>query len=274
VSEPVRASEIGSARNVEFIRSIQPILELYCRYFRAEVRCFDRLPRTGPFLMVGNHSGGQFTPDLPVLLSHWWRVRGIEEPVYALFHTFFLDLPGVGPTMAKAGGLEAGHGNAETVLNRGGVVIVLPGGDREVFRPWSERNKIDFGGRTGFVRLALRTRVPVVPFVSVGAHETLLVLSRGERIARLLRLDKMFRTKVWPIVVGPPTGIGIGGMPTLPLPAKITTEVLDPFDWPSEYGPEAADDDDLVEKLADQVTGTMQSALDDLAAERRFPVIG
>ena len=265
---------VETGRDPEFIRSVQPALDLYCKYFRAEVRGFDRLPPTGPFLLVGNHNGGQWAPDLPVLMSRWWRERGVEEPVYALFHSFFLAIPGVGPTMVKAGGLEAAHGNAETILNRGGVVIVFPGGDHEVFRPWWERNKIEFDGRNGFIRLALRTRVPVVPFVSAGAHETLVVLARGQRIAKTLRLDKLFRTKVWPVVVGPPWGIGIGGLPTLPLPAKITTEVLDPLDWPSEYGPEAAEDDEVVAKLYDQITGTMQSALDALAAERRFPIVG
>ena len=100
----------GSARDPAFLRSARPILELYASYFRPEVRGFDRLPERGPFLVVGNHSGGQTPPDLPVLLTSWWRERGEEEPVYALFHSFFLGLPGVGPLMARAGAVEAGRG--------------------------------------------------------------------------------------------------------------------------------------------------------------------
>ena len=97
-------------------------------YFRPEVRGFERLPPRGPFLVVGNHSGGQTPPDLPVLLTAWWRERGEEEPVYALFHSFFFGLPGVGPAMARAGAIEAGPAEAEAILRSGGILIDYPGG--------------------------------------------------------------------------------------------------------------------------------------------------
>src|SRR3954466_16413987 len=108
---------VGRARSGGFIRSARPMLETFARYFRPEVRGFDNLPAKGPFLVVGNHSGGQMAPDLPILLTAWWRTRGIEEPVYALFHSTFLAIPGIGTTMARAGGVEAARGNAETLLN-------------------------------------------------------------------------------------------------------------------------------------------------------------
>jgi len=237
------------------------------------VRGFDRLPEQGPFLVVGNHSGGQWAPDLPILFTKWWDERGVDEPVYSLFHTFFLGLPGMGPLMSRAGAMEAGHGNAEAVLNDGGIVVVFPGGDHEVFRPWRERNQIEFNGRSGFVRLALRTQVPIVPFVSVGAHESIIVLTRGERIARTLGLQR-FRLKVYPLVVAPPFGVMPGAAPALPLPAKITMELGPVIDWRDEHGPEAADDDTVVDRLYDQVVGQMQATLDRLAAERRFPILG
>jgi 1-acyl-sn-glycerol-3-phosphate acyltransferase len=205
--------DIGAARDPAFLRAARPILELYTRYFRAEVRGWDRVPDQGPFLVVGNHSGGQAPPDIPVLLTAWWRERGDEEPIYALFHSFFLALPGMGPLMAKAGAIEAGNEGAEAILEGGNILIVYPGGDHEVFRPWSERNRIDFGGRRGLVRLALRTRVPVVPAVSIGAHETLVVLSRGGTLARWMRLDRLMRAKVMPLVFGPPFGVVPGATP-------------------------------------------------------------
>jgi len=263
-----------SVRDPAFLRRARPALELFASWFRSEVRGFDRLPAHGPFLVVGNHSGGQAPPDLPVLLTAWWRERGTEEPVYALFHSFFLGLPGVGPVMRRAGALEAGPAAAEAVLRSGAVLIDFPGGDYEVFRPWRERNRIEFGGRLGFVRLALRTGVPVVPAVSVGAHETLVVLARGEALAHLLRLDDLFRIKVMPLVFGPPFGLVPGGIPTLPLPAKITVELGEPIDWVARYGPEAAGDDEIVRACYAEITGTMQSTLDRLAARRRLPVLG
>ena len=192
-------ASVGALRDPAFLHSVRPLLERYVAWFRPEVRGFERLPEHGPFLVVGNHSGGQTPPDIPVLLTAWWRERGEAEPIYALFHSFFLGLPGLGPTMARAGAIEAGPAAGEAVLRSGGILLDYPGGDHEVFRPWRDRNRIDFCGRLGFVRLALRTQVPVVPAVSIGAHETLVVLTRGERLARLLRFDKLFRVKVMPL---------------------------------------------------------------------------
>lgn len=265
---------VGSARDPAFLRAARPVLERYVSWFRPRVRGFERVPASGPFLVVGNHSGGQMPPDIPVLLTAWWRERGERDPVYALFHSFFLGLPGVGPAMARAGAVEASPVSAEAILRGGGILLDYPGGDHEVFRPWSQRNRIDFGGRLGFVRLALRTGVPVVPAVSVGAHETLVVLSRGEWAARLLGLDRRFRIKVMPLVLGPPFGVVPGGIPTFPLPARITVELLEPLRWSERYGPEAADDDAVVRGCYDELTGLMQATLDRLAAERRFPVLG
>ena len=267
-------SRVGSARDPAFLRAVRPILECFASYFRSEVRGFERLPPQGPFLVVGNHSGGQTPPDLPVLLTAWWRERGEDEPVYALFHSFFLGLPGVGPVMARAGAVEAGPADAEAILRRGGILIDYPGGDYEVFRPWWQRNRITFGVRAGVVRLALRTQVPIVPAVSVGAHETVIVLARGERVAKLLGFDQRFRIKVMPLVFGPPFGVVPGGIPTWPLPAKITVELCDPIDWTTRYGPEAAQDEIIVQRCYKELTDTMQATLSRLASERRFPILG
>ncbi len=208
------------------------------------------------------------------MLTAWWRRRGEDEPVYALFHSFFLGIPGVGPVMERAGAIEAGREGAESILRGGGILIDYPGGDYEVFRPWRERNRITFGDRIGFVRLALRTQVPVVPAVSVGAHETVIVLARGEWMAKRLGFDRRFRLKVWPLVLGPPFGVVPGGIPTWPLPAKITVELGEPIDWSSRYGPEAAEDEAVVRNCYQELTSTMQTTLDRLAGERRFPILG
>jgi len=264
----------GAERDPAFLRKARPILERFAAYFRSEVRGFDRLPPKGPFLVVANHSGGQIPPDLPVLLTAWWRQRGEDERVYALFHSFFLGLPGVGRVMARAGAVEASPEAAEEILRSGGILIDFPGGDYEVFRPWRERNQIEFGDRLGFVRLALRTGVPVVPAVSIGGQETVIVLARGERVARWLHIDRIFRIKVMPLVAGPPLGIVPGGIPTWPLPSKITVELGEPIDWSGRYGPDSAEDNAVVRSCYEELVQIMQSTLDRLAAERRFPVLG
>jgi len=265
---------VVSTRDAAFLRTVRPVLERFASWFRPEVRGFERLPDHGPFLVIGNHSGGQIPPDLPVLLTAWWRHRGEDEPVYALFHAFLLGMPGVGSALRRAGAVDAVPAAAEQVLRDGGILIDFPGGDYEVFRPWWERNRIEFGGRMGAIRLALRLQVPVVPAVSVGAHETVVVLARGEWVARRLGLDKLFRIKVMPLVFGPPFGLVPGGIPTVPLPARITVELGEPIDWSTRFGPEAAEDDAVVRACYEELTGTMQATLDRLAAERRFPVLG
>jgi 1-acyl-sn-glycerol-3-phosphate acyltransferase len=147
-------------------------------------------------------------------------------------------------------------------------VLVYPGGDWEVHRPVWERNRVDFHGRRGFVRLALETGVPVVPVISAGGQETALFLSRGGALARALRLHRLLRVDVLPISVAAPWGLDVGDLlGHLPLPAKIQIEVLPPLAL------DACDGDD-VGAAYERITQLMQRALDRLAARRRLPVVG
>jgi 1-acyl-sn-glycerol-3-phosphate acyltransferase len=172
--------------------------------------------------------------------------------------------------LRKFGTVAASPKNAETALSSGAALLVYPGGDYEVHRPSWESGKVDFGGRKGFIRLALEQGVPLVPVVSIGGQETALFLSRGEWLARALGLDRAFRLKVLPISFALPWGLNIGDMlGHIPLPAKITIEVLPPIDLRKEFGPEP----DL-DEVYDHVLRQMQETLDALAAERRLPVIG
>jgi len=149
-------------------------------------------------------------------------------------------------------------------------VLVYPGGDYDVFRPSWQGRRIDFGGRKGFVKLAIDENVPIVPVVSIGGQETALFLSRGEHLAKALRLDKMFRLKALSISIALPWGLNIGDMAGhIPLPAKITIEALPPIHLREEFGPEPDADE-----VYDHLVRTMQETLDALGAERRLPLIG
>jgi 1-acyl-sn-glycerol-3-phosphate acyltransferase len=254
-----------TARDPETIRKYQRMIELYVSWYRPEVRGFENLPSKGPFLVVGNHSGGATPPDMPILMTAWWRKRGVEEPVYGLFHSMFLSLPGVKEPLTKFGALEAGWESAERSLTDGNIVLVYPGGDFDAFRPWKDRNKISFAGRNGFIKLALKTGVPIVAAVTHGVQDSILVLSRGERLLGLMPYMKRLRLKVAPVLVGLPWGVSMG-LPTIPLPAKATVQLCPPIDL--GYGPEAADDEEVISKCYEQVTNTMQRVLDELAAER------
>jgi 1-acyl-sn-glycerol-3-phosphate acyltransferase len=258
------------ARDPDYIRDQLPGMWLVASvYFRARVRHLELIPATGPVLLVGNHSGGNMTPDTLVFTLAFSSYFGVERRFHQLAHNLVVLSPGQG-VLRKFGTIAASPSNAREVLSSGAVLLVYPGGDHEVHRPTSERNKVDFARREGFLRLALEADVPLVPVVSIGGQETALFLSRGEWLARLLRLDRMARLKVLPVSLALPWGLNIGDfLGHLPLPAKITIEVLDPIDVRGEYG----DDPDL-DRAYDDVIALMQAKLDELAAERRLPVIG
>jgi 1-acyl-sn-glycerol-3-phosphate acyltransferase len=257
-------------RDPDYIRENLPFVWLLSSlWFRGEVRNLGNIPEHGPVLMVGNHSGGNMTPDTHVLTLAFSTYFGVERPFYQLAHNLVVASP-VGQILRKYGTVPASHENAELALGRGAAVLVYPGGDWEVHRSSWARNKVDFGGRRGFLRLALHNDVPIVPVVSAGGQETALFLGRGSRLATALGLDRLFRLKVLPVSVAPPWGLNVGDfLGHLPLPAKITVEVLPPIDLRDQFGPEP----DLDEAY-EYVTRLMQDALDALAAERRFPVIG
>ena len=150
-------------------------------------------------------------------------------------------------------------------------MIVYPGGDLEACRPWTQRNRVDFGGRKGFVRVALRCGVPVVPVVAHGAHHAVVVLTRGDRLAQAAGLRNV-RINVFPILAGFPFGVTSILSPPPPMPAQVTLEFLPALDW-TGYGPGAADDPGIVSACYDEITGRLQAALDRLSAEHPYPLL-
>jgi len=257
-------------RDTDYIRETLPGLWMLASYyFRADVRGLDRIPAEGPVLLVGNHSGGNLTPDTHVFTLAFSTYFGVERRFFQLAHNLVLAMPGLG-SLRKYGTVAASPQNAEKALDTGAALLVYPGGDYEVHRPTWDSAKVDFDGRKGWIRLALNKGVPIVPIVSIGGQETALFLSRGERLARLFGLDRLFRLKVLPISLAIPWGLNVGDMlGHFPLPAKITIQALDPIDLREEFGP----DPDL-DEVYDEVLGRMQATLTALAEERRLPVIG
>src|SRR5690606_24731801 len=190
-------------RDPEFIVSVRRIFNTVSRYFRADVRGGSNVPVAGPAIIVGNHSGGLYTPEVYVLMEWWLRTHGPRQPLWILAHDLLLGLPVVGDAARRIGCIHASDDNARLALARNEPLVVFPGGEHEAFRPVWKRNQIDFRERKGFIRLALESGTPIVPMVTHGSHHTTIVLARGRRLARWIDLP-LLRTRVFPVVVGFP----------------------------------------------------------------------
>jgi 1-acyl-sn-glycerol-3-phosphate acyltransferase len=257
------------ARDTDYIRETLPGLWMLASlYFRADVRGLHHIPREGPVLLVGNHSGGMMAPDLFVFVLAFSTYFGVERRFFQLAHNGVVAGP-AGGMVRRYGTVAADPKNAELALSTGAAVLVYPGGDYEVFRPSWESAKVDFGGRKGFIRLALKMGVPIQPIVSIGSQETALFLTRGERLARLARLDKVLRLKTAPIMFGLPFGLMPAIFGHIPLPSKIRIQVMSKIDLTETYG-----ENPDPQEIYDDVMWRMQDVLDSLAEERRLPVIG
>jgi 1-acyl-sn-glycerol-3-phosphate acyltransferase len=258
-------------RDPVYIRETLPALRLLSRvYFRADVRGLGNIPAGGPVLLVGNHSGGTMIADTFVFAQAFYDHFGPDRRFHQLAHDLVFKLPGARALVQRYGTIPASRANMKRALFRDAALLVYPGGDHETYRPSWESSEVGFGGRSGFVELALEQNVPVVPVVAIGGQETALFLGRGRRLASALQLNRLLRLKVLPLAVGPPFGVTVLDLPgRIPLPSKITIRVLPPLDLRECLG---ADPDP--EEGYRLVTSTMQRTLTGLADKRRFPVIG
>ena len=254
-------------RDPEFIhrlaRAVGPLLE---RYFSPEVRGLEHIPQ-GAALYVGNHNGGLFPADSFIFGKRLIEALGVDAVPYGLAHDQAITVPGLQHILAPLGAVRASEGNAHRLFAAGKKVLVYPGGDLESLRPYRDRDRIVFGGRTGYMRLAIREGVPIIPVVAAGAHATFIILDDGRWLAKALRLDALLRLKAWPISLALPWGVMVGTLPYFPLPTRILIEALPPVRF-ERSGPEAAADDAYVQAEDARLRARMQEVLTRLAAER------
>lgn len=202
-------------------------------------------------------------PDMFCHMVAFWRRYSPARLAYGLMHDVPFSFPAAGAWLNAAGAIAANPANARRALDRGAAVLVFPGGDIDACKPFRRRYTIEFGHRRGFVRLALRTGVPIIPIVSAGAHHSLYIHTDGRRIAQALRLPQLLRSNVAPIGFALPFGLILGvPYPHLPPPVKVHTRILSPMSW--NLPPAAADDPDEVERVFGQVVGVMENAMDEL----------
>jgi len=261
------------SRDRDFIESLMPIWDwLYQYYFRVQTSGWEAVP-DGQVLLVGSHNGGLAAPDMHMMMYDWFRRFGIDRPVYGLMHAQLSKSFPPGTELAvKAGAIVAHPTMARAALDSGASVLVYPGGVKDLFRPHNQRDRICFNNNSGFIKLALQYEVPIVPAISWGAHDTLIILGDLYPLVKQLRhylkspwpgaIDPI----VFPLYLGLPWGIGLGPLPNLPLPIQIHTRTLPPITF-SRYGIEAMRDRDYVQACYQKVYRTVQLGLDQLKAE-------
>lgn len=244
-------------RDAKLIAALLPLANAFNRhYLRLRVRGTEYL-RSGPALYVSNHNGGIAGPDLSCTLATLWNTLGPDAPIYAMAHDFAMkQFTPLGALLARFGAVRASPENARSILESGGQLLVYPGGDLDAYRSSAQRDEIVFGRRSGFVRLARATGVPIVPIVVHGAHRSAWVLSDGEHIARAIGLPSWGRLERFPIALALPWGVALGPwIPYFPLPFPITLAVLPPMTIGDESDDEARE----------RVRAAMQRKLTELA---------
>ncbi|HEY3726725.1 MAG TPA: lysophospholipid acyltransferase family protein [Solirubrobacteraceae bacterium] len=240
-------------------------------WFRMEIDGWDKIPEP-PALLVGIHSGAPFVWDAWTVGVQWWRHFGDTRALHGTAHDALMALPAVGSYFRRMGVLPAAPDSITSALAAGHDVALWPGGERDSLRPWTKRDQAILAGRTGFIKLAIRSCVPIVPIATVGGPDSMPVLASGRRLAKLLALDKVARLKMFPIALQAPWGISPALLPELPLPTKIRTAFQEPIDLSCD--PERADDDEYVQSKYNEVRTSIQDGMDALARRRRLPLFG
>jgi len=231
---------------------------LYRYWFRTEWEGLEHIPRTGGALLVANHAAA-IPSDAPVIM------HGIEEelgrPVYGMADFFFRTVPWVGTMWARAGGVTAHPDNALRLLrDQGELALVFPEGTKGPSKTYTDRYRLRRFGRGGFVEIAMRAGVPIVPIAVVGAEESMPIVMRLPSLARALGLPYLPVTANM-LLLGP-----LGAVTYFP--AKFRLRVLPPirFDVP------AGQDRYSKSRVMDEAEGIrmlIQETLYDMLRERR-----
>ena len=242
-----------------FTQTVMPLLEfLYAVWWRVEATGVTNIPAEGPALIVANHSGVLPWDGAMVSLAVHQEHPARRECRMLVLDMFAL-VPFLAPLVAQTGGVRASQENGERLLRKGELVGVFPEGVKGIGKQFKDRYKLARFGRGGFVRLALRTGAPIVPCAVVGAEEIHPLLANFGFLARAVGVPYLPLTPTFPL---------LGPLGFVPLPSKWSIDFADPLPV-DKYGPEAAEDPILVNRLAQEVRSILQKMIDGRLARRR-----
>jgi 1-acyl-sn-glycerol-3-phosphate acyltransferase/nucleoside-diphosphate-sugar epimerase len=223
-------------------------------YWRLEARGLDHIPREGAAILVGVHRG--FMPWDGVMAAHLVAQQAGRIPRF-LIHPGLVKFPFLHDYMTKQGGIIACHENADYVLERAGLLAIFPEGIQGAFKLYRDAYRLD-KLRNEFVKMALRNKAPIIPFVTLGSAEIFPILAKIE-------WPWWKRYAEWPFIPITPT------FPLLPvpLPTKWHMQFLPPLHVEQQYSPKAACEDRVVQEIADEVRQRMADALGQMRKRRR-----
>jgi 1-acyl-sn-glycerol-3-phosphate acyltransferase len=262
-SEPVpdpRLSDVDEWGRSEKMRALVRALyePIYSKWFRAEWEGLEKIPTDGGALLVANHAGA-IPSDAPVIMHG--IEKELERPVYGLADYFFRTVPVVGTLWARAGGVSARPGNAYRLLKeQQQLALVFPEGTKGPSKSFTDRYQLRRFGRGGFVEIAMRAGVPIVPIAVIGSEEAMPVVWRLPTVAKALGLP-YFPITANLLTMGP---LGI----VMPFPAKFKLRVLDPvyFDVPADQ--ERYSKSRVMEE-AEHIRANLQENVYDMLRDRR-----
>ncbi len=247
-------------RSERVFRLVEPALNFYYRYwFRVEQEGVEHVPAEGGALLVSNHSGA-LPPDAPMIMQAIRNEHSTPRPLYMLGEDWFKGYPGVGMLANKIGLVPANSANAQRLLrDEGRLVLVFPEGQKGTRKLYWQRYRLRRFGRGGFVKSALRAGVPIVPVAVIGAEEAMPIFAHVPLLQRLTGLIYFPINHAFPHL-----GLAAGLMY---MPAKFKIRFLPPIHL-DRYGPEDAEDLELVQRLAEDVRRRIQEEVDRLISER------
>ena len=237
---------------------LAPLFEtVYRRWFRATVRGVSRVPSEGRAMIVANHGGA-----LPWDGSMVRTALRLEHPARRdarwLAEDFVYHMPFLGALLTRVGAVRACPENAERLLVQDQVLTVFPEGMKGLGKLYRERYQLQRFGRGGYVKLALRTGTPIVPAGIAGSEEVYPLLMKSSRLAKLAGL---------PFLPVTPTFPWLGPLGLVPLPSRWVIVFGEPIDF-SHYGPDAAQDALLVNRLNDEVRARVQELVAEALGSR------
>jgi 1-acyl-sn-glycerol-3-phosphate acyltransferase len=258
--EDPRRSDVDEWGRSERTRALaRAIYEpIYSKWFRVEWEGLEKIPTEGGALLVANHAGA-IPSDAPVIMHG--IEKELQRPVYGLADYFFRTVPVVGTLWARSGGVSARPANAYRLLKeQHQLALVFPEGTKGPSKSFTDRYQLRRFGRGGFVEIAMRAGVPVIPIAVIGSEEAMPVLFRLPAVAKALGLP-YFPVTANLLAMGP---LGV----VMPFPAKMKLRVLDPvtFDVPADQ--ERYSKSRIMDE-AEGIRTKLQEAVYDMLRDRR-----